>query len=231
MEIISSANIAAGFHAGDPNSIDRVVKLAHNHGVGLGAHPGYADLQGFGRRYIKTDPAELINDVIYQVGAIREFGRRYGSSLQHIKLHGALYMEAAVNEDLSQMLVDSLQSTSPDSLLFCMGISKTYAAAKRAGQPVIREFYADRDYDNSGSIVFARKVGLMDPEQIAEKCVKACKTGKVTTVEGDELEIEFESICFHSDSPGALKMGKAISEALLKNGIRIATAGEIASTL
>ncbi|MBO6815824.1 MAG: 5-oxoprolinase subunit PxpA [Rhizobiaceae bacterium] len=231
MEIISSANIAAGFHAGDPNSIDRVVKLAHNHGVGLGAHPGYADLQGFGRRYIKTDPAELINDVIYQVGAIREFGRRYGSSLQHIKLHGALYMEAAVNEDLSQMLVDSLQSTSPDSLLFCMGISKTYAAAKRAGQPVIREFYADRDYDNSGSIVFARKVGLMDPEQIAEKCVKACKTGKVTTVEGDELEIEFESICFHSDTPGALKMGKAISEGLLKNGIRIATAGEIASTL
>lgn len=198
MQIISSANIAAGFHAGDPNSMNRVIKLAQEHGVGLGAHPGYHDLQGFGRRYIKTDTAELINDIVYQIGAIREFGRRYGVPLQHVKLHGALYMEAAANEDLSQMLVDTLQVTSPDALLFCMGISKTYAAAKRAGQPVIREFYADRDYDNSGSIVFTRQVGRPDPAQIAAKCVKACKTGKVTTVEGDEIDIPFESICFRN---------------------------------
>ncbi|NVO58531.1 5-oxoprolinase subunit PxpA [Rhodobacteraceae bacterium B1Z28] len=231
MEIISSANIAAGFHAGDANSIDRVVQLAQVHGVGLGAHPGYADLRGFGRRYIRTDPAELINDVIYQVGAIREFGRRYGVTLQHIKLHGALYMEAATNEDLSQLLVDSLQVTSPNALLFCMGPSKTYSAAKRAGHPVIREFFADRNYDNSGSIVFARKVGRPDANQIAAKCVKACKTGKVTTVEGDEIEINFESICFHSDTPGALEMGRAIRKGLTENGIRIATAGEIAATL
>ena len=231
MQIISSANIAAGFHAGDPNSMDRVVKLAQAYGVGLGAHPGYADLQGFGRRYIKTDVAELINDIIYQIGAIREFGRRYGAPLQHVKLHGALYMEAAANEDLSQMLVDTLQTTSPDSLLFCMGISKTYAAAKRAGHPVIREFYADRDYDNSGSIVFRRQVGRSDPEQIAAKCVKACKTGKVTTVEGDEIDIAFESICFHSDTPGALVMGQSIRAGLQDAGIRIATAAEIAKTL
>lgn len=228
MQIISSANIAAGFHAGDPNSMNRVVKLAQVHGVGLGAHPGYADLQGFGRRYIKTDAAELINDIVYQIGAIREFGRRHGAPLQHVKPHGALYMEAAVNEDLSQMLVDTLQVTSPDALLFCMGISKTYAAAKRAGHPVIREFFADRDYDNSGSIVFARKVGRPDPAQIAEKCVKACQTGKVTTVEGDELEIEFESICFHSDTPGALAVGQAIRAGLQDAGIRIAAAAEIA---
>ncbi|WP_037312624.1 5-oxoprolinase subunit PxpA [Ruegeria halocynthiae] len=231
MEIISSANIAAGFHAGDANSIDRVVKLAKIHGVGLGAHPGYADLKGFGRRYIRTEPAELINDVIYQVGAIREFGRRYGVALQHIKLHGALYMEAAENEDLSQFLVDTLRVTSPDALLFCMGISKTYAAAKRAGHPVIQEFFADRDYDNSGSIVFARQVGRPDPEKIAAKCVKACKTGTVTTVEGDQLQIDFESICFHSDTPGALEMGRAIRKGLTDNGIRIATADEIAATL
>ncbi|MGD9866107.1 MAG: LamB/YcsF family protein, partial [Pseudodonghicola sp.] len=108
MELISSANIAAGFHAGDPNSMDRVIKLAQQHGVGLGAHPGYRDLQGFGRRYIRTNPEELVNDIIYQVGAVREFGRRYGIQLQHIKPHGALYMEAAVNEELSQHLVDTL---------------------------------------------------------------------------------------------------------------------------
>lgn len=231
MEVISSANIAAGFHAGDPNSIDRMAKLAQTYGVGLGAHPGYLDLRGFGRRYINMNPAELINDVVYQVGAIREFGRRHGVPLQHVKLHGALYMEAAVNEDLSQALVDTLQAISPDALLFCMGISKTYAAAKRVGQPVIREFFADRDYDNSGSIVFARQVGRPDPGQVAEKCVKACKTGTVTTVEGDELEIAFESICFHSDTPGALEMGRAIRKGLTDNGIQIATAGEIAATL
>lgn len=129
------------------------------------------------------------------------------------------------------MLVDTLQATSPDSLLFCMGISKTYAAAKRAGHPVIREFYADRDYDNSGSIVFRRQVGRSDPEQIAAKCVKACKTGKVTTVEGDEIDIAFESICFHSDTPGALVMGQSIRAGLQDAGIRIATAAEIAKTL
>jgi UPF0271 protein len=231
MSIISSANVAAGFHAGDPNSIDRMARLAQIHGVGLGAHPGYADLRGFGRRYINMDPAELINDVVYQIGTVREFGRRHGVPLQHVKLHGALYMEAAVNEDLSQALVDTLQTICPDAPLFCMGISKTYAAATRAGHPVIREFFADRDYDNSGSIVFARKVGRPDAAQVAEKCVRACKTGKVTTVEGDELQIDFESICFHSDTPGALEMGRAIRKGLTENGIRIATAGEIAATL
>jgi UPF0271 protein len=227
MQIISSANIAAGFHAGDPNSMDRVVRLAQSHGVGLGAHPGYADLQGFGRRYIKSDAGDLINDVVYQIGAIREFGRRYGAPLQHVKLHGALYMEAATNEDLSQQLVDTLQIIAPDAQLFCMGISKTYEAAKRAGHPVIREFYADRDYDNSGSIVFTRQVGRPDPAMIAEKCVKACRTGKVTTVEGEEIAIEFESICFHSDTPGALDMGNAIRKGLTDSGIRIAAAAEI----
>ncbi|AKH98745.1 putative lactam utilization protein B-like protein [Hoeflea sp. IMCC20628] len=223
MKIISSANIAAGFHAGDPNSMDRVVKLAQSHGVGLGAHPGYADLRGFGRRYIKMDAAELVNDILYQIGAIREFGRRYGAPLQHVKLHGALYMEAAVNEGLSEMLVDTLRVTAPEAMLFCMGISKTYAAAQRAGHPAVREFYADRDYDNSGSIVFARQVARPDPAKIAAKCVKACKTGMVTTVEGDELEIEFESICFHSDTPGALDMGKAIRAGLTDSGIKIAS--------
>ena len=104
MSMISSANIAAGFHAGDPNSMDRVVNLAQRYGVGLGAHPGYRDLQGFGRRYIRTSTEELVNDIVYQIGAIREFGRRYGIPLQHVKLHGALYMEAAVNEELSQLM-------------------------------------------------------------------------------------------------------------------------------
>lgn len=227
MSLISSANIAAGFHAGDPNSMDRVVKLAHDHGVGLGAHPGYRDLQGFGRRYIKMSSEELVNDIVYQIGAIREFGRRHGSPLQHVKPHGALYMEAAVNEELSQMILDMLAKTSGDTILFCMEASKTYRLARQSGHPVVREFFADREYDNSGSIVFARSVGRPNNADIAAKCVKACKTGKVTTVEGDEIDIGFESICFHSDTPGALEMGKAIKAGLVDAGITIVPASTV----
>ena len=227
MSMISSANIAAGFHAGDPNLMDRVVKLAHDYGVGLGAHPGYRDLQGFGRRYIKMSSEELVNDIVYQVGALREFGRRHGSSLQHVKPHGALYMEAAVNEELSKMIVDMMIKTCGDTILFCMEASKTYELARQIGYPVVREFYADREYDNLGSIIFKRQVGRPDPRAIAAKCVKACKTGKVTTVEGDEIDIGFESICFHSDTPGALEMGKAIKSHLVDAGITIASAATV----
>ncbi len=231
MALISSANIAAGFHAGDPNSMDRVVKLAQQHGVGLGAHPGYNDLQGFGRRYIRTNPEELVNDIVYQVGAIREFGRRHGIPLQHVKPHGALYMEAAENEELSQLMVDTLRRTCGEAIVFCMGISKTYEVARRMGQPVVREFYADRDYDDSGSIVFARKVARTDPQAMAEKCVRACKEGVVRTVTGKDIEIEFESICFHSDTPGAVENGKAIRAALNENGITIAPAATVLENL
>ena len=227
MPLISSANIAAGFHAGDPNSMDRVVRLAQAHGVGLGAHPGYRDLQGFGRRYIRTSAEELVNDIVYQIGAIREFGRRYGVRLQHVKPHGALYMEAAVNEDLSQHLIDTLSRTCGDSILFCMGVSRTYEIARQAGYPVAREFYADRDYDASGSIVFARRVARPKPEEVAAKCVRACKDGVVTTIDGKDIEIEFESICFHSDTPGALAMGQAIHAGLTAAGIKIAPASTV----
>lgn len=227
MALISSANIAAGFHAGDPNSMDRVVKLAQTYGVGLGAHPGYNDLQGFGRRYMTTSSEELVNDIVYQVGAIREFGRRHGIRLQHVKPHGALYMEAAVNEELSEMIVDTLSKTCGTAIIFCMGVSKTFEVAKRVGYPVVRELYADRDYDKSGSIVFARHVARPKPEEVAEKCVRACKEGVVRTVDGEDIPIEFESICFHSDTPGALDMGKAIRAGLTDAGITIAPAATV----
>lgn len=227
MALISSANVATGFHAGDPNSMNRVVRLAQKYGVGLGAHPGYNDLQGFGRRTIDASAEELVNDILYQVGALREFGRRHGIALQHIKPHGALYMEAAVNEELSRHLVETIASMSSDAILFCMGVSKTYEIANQLGHPVVREFYADRDYDSSGSIVFRRKVGRPNIEQIAAKCVKACQEGTVTTVEGGEIAIAFESICFHSDTPGALELGKAIRAGLTEAGITIAPAASV----
>ena len=227
MALISSANVATGFHAGDPNSMNKVVQLAGKFGVGLGAHPGYRDLQGFGRRTIKMTSEELVNDILYQVGALREFGRRHGVPLQHIKPHGALYMEAAVNEELSQHLVETIAKTSSNAILFCMGISQTYEVAERAGHPVVREFYADRDYDASGSIVFRRQVARPDPTKIAAKCVKACLEGTVTTIDGEDVAIEFESICLHSDTPGALAIGLAIRNGLTEAGVKIAPAATV----
>ena len=221
MPLISSANVAAGFHAGDPNQMDAVVRLASEHGVGLGAHPGYNDLQGFGRRTIAARPEELVNDILYQTGALREFGRRHGIALQHVKPHGALYMTCAGDADLSRLLVEALQRTGPDLFLYCMSVSETFRIATEAGQPVIREFYADRDYDSSGSIVFARKMRRLDPEEVADKCLRACTDGLVRTVDGGDIEIPFESICFHSDTPGALAIGTAVRRRLLEAGVTI----------
>lgn len=228
MGLISSANIAAGFHAGDPNLMDQTVRLAKEHGVGIGAHPGYNDLQGFGRRKIAGTAKELVNDMVYQVGALREFARRHGARLQHVKPHGALYMEMAVNAELSQIFVQYMRTVEPNAYIFCMGGSATYRAAKEAGQPVAREFYADRDYDDSGSIVFTRDAGRPDPSAIARKVVRACRQGKVRTVTGGDVDIAFESICFHSDTLGAFDIVRQMREALIAEGIRIAPVSDIA---
>lgn len=231
MEIISSANVATGFHAGDANTMDRVTALAKSYGVGLGAHPAYRDLPGFGRRFIDMASDELVNDILYQIGALREFGRRHGVPLQHVKPHGALYMEAARNEDLSVKLVEALQEIGGDPILFCMGVSETYAVAARLGLPVVREFYADRDYDDSGAIIFKRKVARPDPDAIAQKCLRACREGVVETATGGHVEVAFESICFHSDTPGSVEIGTAIRRTLTNGGIRIAPAASVLERL
>lgn len=227
MGLISSANVATGFHAGDPNLMNETVRLAAEHGVGVGAHPGYNDLQGFGRRRINGTAMELVNDVVYQVGALREFARRHGVRLQHVKPHGALYMEMAVNPELSQIFVQYMRTVASDAFIFCMGNSATHRAALEAGHPVIREFYADRDYDDSGSIVFTRDAGRPDPAAIARKVVRACREGRVATVTGGEIAIEFESICFHSDTLGALDIVRHMREALVAEGIRIAPVSKL----
>lgn len=226
MPLISSANIATGFHAGDPNLMDRTVKLAVDHGVGVGAHPGYHDLQGFGRRKIAGTTTEIVNDIIYQVGALREFARRYGATLQHVKTHGALYMEMAINSDLSQFFVQIMRTIAPNAFVFCMAGSETERLAREAGQPVVREFYADRDYEESGSIVFTRAQTRLDPGAIADKVVRACKEGRVRTVSGRDIDIAFESICFHSDTPGSFEIASRMRESLVAEGIRIAPVAE-----
>jgi UPF0271 protein len=221
MPLISSANIATGFHAGDPSIMQRMVELAKQHHVGIGAHPGFNDLVGFGRRHLNAGAAELVNEFVYQMGALREFCHLHGTGLQHVKPHGALYMHVARDETLARALVGALQRLQPNLLLYCMGQSLLYSIARELGQPVVREFYADRDYDRSGSIVFTRRVAALDPDTVASKVLRACQEGVVLTVEGDLLPIEFESVCIHSDTPGALSLVQATRAAMLNNGIAV----------
>lgn len=227
MPHISSASIAAGFHAGDPNLVDRTVRLAVEHGIGIGAHPGYHDLQGFGRRPVGGTANELVNDIIYQVGAVREFVRRHGGTLQHVKPHGALYMTIAGDADLSKRFVDYMRNAAPSSFIFCMTGSAVHSAACEAGHPVVREFYADRDYEDSGSIVFVRNRNRPDPEELAEKCLRACRENTVRTITGNDIRIEFESICVHSDTPGALDVVSTVRQRLNEDGIRITPVSEL----
>lgn len=221
MPLVSSINVAAGFHAGDPTTIARTVASAKEHGVGIGVHPGFRDLVGFGRRHIDATAAELVNDVLYQLGAVREFVRHAGVSLQHLKLHGALYMHAARDEDFAAALIDALLAVEPTLPVLVMGGSVIADLAGPRGLPTIREFYADRHYGDDGQIVFTRDVGVLDPETVAAKVLQACRLGTVDTVDGSTVPVRFESICIHSDTPGAFDLIHRIRAELDAAGIEV----------
>ncbi len=219
MPLVSSINLAAGFHAGDPNIINRTVTHAKANGLGIGVHPGYRDLVGFGRRHMRASAEELVNDAIYQLGAVREFVHLHGLQLQHFKLHGALYMHAAVDEDFALALVNALHSIDSTLPILVMSGSVIERVAQSKGQPVVREFYADRDYDDNGSIVFTRQVRRLNAKDVAAKVMQACTEGAVSTVQGNTIAIEFESICIHSDTTGALALMQESRRQLDEAGI------------
>ncbi len=221
MPLVSSINVGAGFHAGDPNTINRTVQLAKDHGVGIGVHPGFRDLVGFGRRHIDAPAAELVNDCIYQLGAVREFVRLHGVPLQHFKLHGALYMHAARNEEFATALVEALQRVDPELPVLVMAGSVLAQVAEKGGQPIVREFYADRHYGDNGQIVFTRNVGVLDAEQTAAKVLQACREGTVDTVDGTTVPIEFDSICIHSDTRGAYDLMRRSRDGLDRAGVTV----------
>lgn len=219
--LVSSINVAAGFHAGDPTIIERSVGLAKEHGVGVGVHPGFRDLVGFGRRHIDATAKELVNDCLYQLGAVREFTRLHGLALQHFKLHGALYMHAARDEEFSTALVEALQVVDAELPVLVMAGSVIEQVAAAAGLPVVRELYADRQYGENGQIVFTRNVGPLDPDQTARKILQACQDGTVATVDGTTVTVEFESICIHSDTRGAYELLSRSREVLDDAGIEV----------
>jgi 5-oxoprolinase (ATP-hydrolysing) subunit A len=226
MPYISSANVAGGFHAGDPTTMRKTVALAKDHGVAVGVHPGYRDLVGFGRREMDVPPEEIRDEIIYQLGALREFARYYDMEVQHVKPHGALYMVAARDEELSRAIIEAIQRVDPGLLLFCMRASVTYQLAQKLDQPVVAEFYADREYNDDGQIVFTRSVAEeLDPEEVGDRVVRAVTEKKVKTESGRDIDVVSDSVCVHGDTPGAVRLAEAIARKLGENDIEIRPLG------
>jgi 5-oxoprolinase (ATP-hydrolysing) subunit A len=226
MPYISSANVAGGFHAGDPTTMRKTVALAKDHGVAVGVHPGYRDLVGFGRREMDVPPEEIHDEIIYQLGALREFARYYDMEVQHVKPHGALYMVAARDEELSRAIIEAIQRVDPGLLLFCMQASVTYQLAQKMDQPVVAEFYADREYNDDAQIVFTRSVAEeLDPEEVGDRAVRAVTENMVKTESGKDIEVASDSVCVHGDTPGAVRLAEAIARKLGENGIEIRPLG------
>jgi 5-oxoprolinase (ATP-hydrolysing) subunit A len=226
MPYISSANVAGGFHAGDPTTMRKTVALAKDHGVAVGVHPGYRDLVGFGRREMDVPPEEIHDEIIYQLGALRAFARYYDMEVQHVKPHGALYMVAARDEELSRAIIEAIQRVDPGLLLFCMRASVTYQLAQKLDQPVVAEFYADREYNNDGQIVFTRSVAEeLDPEEVGDRVVRAVTEKKVKTESGRDIDVVSDSVCVHGDTPGAVRLAEAIARKLGENDIEIRPLG------
>jgi len=226
MQYISSANIAGGFHAGDPTTMRKTVSLAKDYGVAVGVHPGYRDLVGFGRREMDAPPDEIHDEIIYQLGALREFARYYDMEVQHVKPHGALYMVAARDEELSRAIIEAIQRIDPGLLLFCMQASVTYQLAQKMDQPVVAEFYADREYNDEGQIVFTRSVAeQLDPEEVGDRVVRAVTEKKVKTESGKDIDVASDSVCVHGDTPGAVRLAEVIARKLGENDIEICPLG------
>ena len=226
MRYISSANVAGGFHAGDPTTMRRTVALAKDHGVAVGVHPGYRDLVGFGRREMDVPPDEIHDEIIYQLGALREFARYYEMEVQHVKPHGALYMVAARDEELSRAIIEAIQRVDSGLLLFCMQASVTYQLAQKMDQPVVAEFYADREYKDDGQIVFTRSVAEeLDPEEVGDRVVRAVTEKKVKAESGKDIDVASDSVCVHGDTPGAVRLAEAIARKLGENDIEIRPLG------
>jgi UPF0271 protein len=221
LDVVTSANVACGFHAGDPDILRRVCDIAAGRGVAIGAHVGYRDLAGFGRRAMAVEPHRLTNDVIYQIGALDGFARVAGTRVRYVKPHGALYNTAVHDQQQAAAVVEAIHLY--DASLPVMGLpgSALLTAAGDAGLRTIGEAFADRGYTPDGTLVPRSQPGavLHDPQQVAERMARLVTTGTVTAADGTDVTISAESICVHGDSPDAVKMAIAVRQALAAAGV------------
>lgn len=220
---VSSANVACGFHAGDPRGIRDTCRLAVDRGVVVGAHPGYRDLEGFGRRILDLDLGELTDEVIYQVGAVQALARSVGGEIRYVKPHGGLYNAIAVREDQARAVVRALVELDGGALpLLVLRGSVIERVAQEAGVATIAEAFADRGYLPDGTLVPRGKPGaLLDPARAVEQAVRIATERRITAVDGTTLDVEADTICLHGDSPTAVRLAGEIRGGLERAGVEI----------
>ncbi len=228
MKCVTSVNIACGWHAGDPLIMVKTIKIAKANEVAIGAHPGYPDLLGFGRRKMVVTPEEAKAYMLYQLGALSAFAKTNGKKIQHMKLHGAFYNMAAVEKNLADAVLDGIEEF--DKNIIVMTLSGSYMAqeAKRRGMRVAEEVFADRGYNADGTLVNRALPGafVKDPEEAIARVIKMVKTKKVTAVNGEEIDINADSICVHGDNPKAIEFVDRIRKSLIENGIEVKSLDE-----
>lgn len=226
---VSSANIACGYHAGDPLVMDRTVAACKAAGVAVGAHPGYPDLMGFGRRNMACSPKEVKAYIQYQMGALLAFTAAHGVKLQHCKPHGALYNMAGKDMDLAMAIAEGIYSVDRDVILLGLAGSKMLEAGRQVGLRVASEVFADRAYQADGSMVPRSKPGAVihDKDEAISRTIRMVTEGKVTAITGEEVSIEAHSICVHGDNPSAVEFVKNIRAKLEGDGVAIAPIAQI----
>jgi UPF0271 protein len=223
LDIVTSANLACGFHAGNPVGLAAACRAAEKRGVRIGAQVGYFDLAGFGRRRIDVDPAELTADVIYQIGALQALARAAGTSLGYVKPHGALYNTIVTDRTQARAVAEAVSATDPGLPVLGLAGSAFFDEARRLGLRTVAEAFADRAYLPDGQLVSRREPGavLHDAGQIAERVLTMVQTGTVTACDGSVIAVEVESVCVHGDSPGAVQIAGAVRDRLVATGVEL----------
>jgi len=221
--IVTSANVACGFHAGDPAGLLRVCRSAAERGVRIGAQVSYRDLAGFGRRFIDVAAEDLLADVVYQIGALQAIARACGSTVRYVKPHGALYNTIVTNREQAAAVAAAVHSVDPGLPVLGLAGSVFFDEAAGLGLRTVSEAFADRAYRPDGQLVSRREPGavLHDPAEIAQRVLAMVTSGQVTAIDGTRLTVAVESVCVHGDSPGAVQIAEAVRDQLKATGTGI----------
>lgn len=228
MNSITSANVACGFHAGDPMTLQKTIQFAKEKGVSIGAHPGLYDVRGFGRYEMKVKPEEIYYDVLYQLGAIKVFTDLHQVPLQHVKPHGALYNMAHKDLALSRAIVKAIYDFDKNLIVFGIDGGQLLKAAKEKGLKTAREFFVDRTYQNDGSLTprTMENAYVHDPVEAADRVVRLIKEKRVLSTDGTWVPMDAETLCVHGDGEHALALAKAVHDRLLAEGIELISVGK-----
>jgi len=220
---VSSANIACGWHGGDPIVMRKTVEAAHNNRVGIGAHPGFFDIMGFGRRNMTVSPNEAKQYTIYQLGALYGFVKATGAIMQHVKPHGAMYNMAAKDGKLARAIVEGIYEVDRNLIVLGLSGSELISAAKEKGLKYANEVFADREYNPDGTLVSRNLPGSMicDKSIAVSRVIRMVTEGKVIAINGEDMDITVDSICVHGDNPEAIEFVRLIKEGLLRAKVEI----------